>query len=326
MESNEENQTKVTLQQGIASAWCCSSGTHNPQRGISEKLEISEKAKHSESLRNIEENSFSKAGDSLTLIPIPGLSPLISQVKYGNMESKSGREIRRDLPSGRLPLSKKNSSEIWRSSRHMASNWDVLFDSWPSILESNQSASSMFSDNTFQSGLVESKSEEIERETDSESCQPALVGLETRILNSDAIRQPEQNPEQPECLRRKGEIFLMYKSKTGIKYTSAPWDRRIEEVAAWLNRGSSKVIPISRQIHPKTLVDEKVGNFRKQTLREVFGDGLNPEKFGITFFVGPVDGKVSFKMNVCDLMSLERATRHNRLPSIMENEKLKYVT
>jgi len=322
MGSHEENQTKVMVQQPIASAWCCSSCTHNPQLRISPKLETLEKARHSESFINTEENSSSMAEDSLTLIPIPGLSPLVDQVKNEKIELKSAREIRLDIPSTRLQLTNINSSEIWRSNRNMASNWDVFFDS-ASALEPNLSASSLFSDKPFLSTLIESKSEESGDETDSESCQPALAGHKTRILNCD-VRQPEQNPERLECLRRKGEIFLMYNSKKGMRYTSAPWDRRIEEVAAWLNRGLFKAIPISRQIHPKSLQVENLGNFRKQTLREVFGDRLNPEKFGITFFIGPVEGKMSFKMSVCDLKTLERASKHNSLTIISENEMVNF--
>jgi len=48
--------------------------------------------------------------------------------------------------------------------------------------------------------------------------------------------------------------------------------------------------------------------FRKQTISEAFGDRLDSTKHGVTFFVGPVDGKVSFKMSICDLKELENAT------------------
>jgi len=329
MKFNEENETKVTELLGIINSWCCSSCRAKvPWCRISVDGETSKKAKPLKPLTNIQDESCSKDNDSLTLMSYPGLSPLVSQTKCGLSEPKASNEIRLEVPVSKLQCKKRDSTEIWRPSGRRKSNWDIFFELKSTPMELNPSESSTFSDNDellFPS-LVELGSWKSGDEADRQQCKPTLLGHEAGRINTEIIYQTGQNPMLPECLRRKGEIFLMYKSKAGMRYTSAPWDWRIEEVAAWLNRGSSKTIPISRQIHPTALMAENVGNFRKQTFLEVFGDRLDPEKVGIIFFIGPVEGKISFKMTVCDLPLLEMATRNSSLPNIGECEMIKYVS
>jgi len=48
--------------------------------------------------------------------------------------------------------------------------------------------------------------------------------------------------------------------------------------------------------------------FRKQTISETVGDCFDPLKQGLVFFVGPIDGKLCFKMSVCDLEKIKAAT------------------
>merc|ERR1719204_782814 len=104
-------------------------------------------------------------------------------------------------------------------------------------------------------------------------------------------------------------------SKNKMRYRFASLDMRIEDIATWLNRGLTNNIPISEHVHSKRLIVENPIPFRKKSLSEVFGNRLDPEKSGITFFIGPVEGKMSFKMSVCDLKLLRSASIDSSDPS-----------
>merc|ERR1719245_2489301 len=90
-----------------------------------------------------------------------------------------------------------------------------------------------------------------------------------------------------------------------MRYSTFDLSVRMEELAEWLNEDSKVELPISEPLTPKLASTQK---FRKQTISEAFGDRLDSTTQGVTFFVGPVDGKVSFKMSICDLKKLENAT------------------
>jgi len=142
-------------------------------------------------------------------------------------------------------------------------------------------------------------------------------GTDCQTTNTETC-YPEMLP-----LRRRGEILLTYLSKSGMKYKSVPKSMQIEEVAKWLNNGSKLTIPISKHIHPRSFMAKNNSNFRKQALSEVFGDRLDPEKVGITFFLGPIEGNMSFKMSICNLQLLEKATRE---AIARDCEIIKYVS
>jgi len=111
----------------------------------------------------------------------------------------------------------------------------------------------------------------------------------------------------------KDKVFVSYLSKWGMRYSSFELSVRMEELAEWLNEDSKVELPISEPLIAKEDSLPSTEKFRKQTISEALGNSLDSSKHGVTFFVGPVDGKVSFKMSICDLKQLENATREIKL-------------
>jgi len=109
----------------------------------------------------------------------------------------------------------------------------------------------------------------------------------------------------PEFARRLGMVFIVHISKTGWKSFWFSLQTSFETVAGWLNHGSKYTLPISVSSSPRRW--NLASNFQTQTIMEALGDHLNPEQEGITFFVGPVEGKMSFKMSISELSLLKKA-------------------
>jgi len=114
-----------------------------------------------------------------------------------------------------------------------------------------------------------------------------------------------------EYSKEKGEVLLSFNSKGGMRSTYFPLDTRLELVAKWLSKGSPKKIPIWGSSLPRTRDKKGPIRFHKQTLSELFEGGLDPKKDGIICFIGPVEGRISFKMSLCKREILQKATRHN---------------
>ena len=97
---------------------------------------------------------------------------------------------------------------------------------------------------------------------------------------------------------------------------------RMEELADWLNEdtNSKNLLPISKSF---SLGENNISSsvkFRKQTIAQAVGN-LDPLSQGLVFFVGPVDGKMCFKMSVCDLEHILAVTSSGQV----EDEKAKYT-
>jgi len=315
----QEKETTVATKvlQGIRSAFCCTvCNVQGPER--TSRFGNIEGQKHVLPKQDAIEKSFAEAVDSLTLIHFPQIKNMVSSLgrKASNLKSDDSRL---ELPPVVVQIKKKNSNEIWAPSTCQKSSWDIFYESQTSILGlplSESVTQTDDDDDLFLPSLILTGDEGTDWEvTDSGACQPRL---------SESIIRT--NTLFPEPCRRNGEIFMTCMAKSVMKYISAPWDMKIEEIANWLNNGSSELIPISRHIHPKRFMGETTSNFRKQTLSEIFGDRLNPEQAGITFFVGPVEGKMSFKMSVCDLKLLEKATGERIRYHSVEDSIIRYVS
>jgi len=127
------------------------------------------------------------------------------------------------------------------------------------------------------------------------------------------------SPTIPELLptntKSERKVLLSYYWKGGMRTTKIPLDTPLELVAKWLNKGSVKSIPISENLHPWKTKKPARGASSKTTLTEVFGDYLDPERDGIVCFVGPVEGRISYKMSICERNMLQRACTGNRVSS-----------
>jgi len=103
----------------------------------------------------------------------------------------------------------------------------------------------------------------------------------------------------------KDQVFISNVSK-GMKCCNKNISTPIEEVEKWLNEGVSPKtknwLPVTTDIAWEN--KESGDNFENKTIAEALY-GLNPLKHGLTCFVGPVDGKLCYKICVCDLNKIK---------------------
>jgi len=267
--------TKVIL--GMRIAFCCSASevlidTVSPSR----KPEFS-KTKH---INHSEKNKILPIPDTLLFRK----SKRVRQEPSKRCKQRSNDEkpptspitSRRKVPSTKMR--RKTSSEIWGPSLRKRSNWDHFYASGLSVLNIDD----------------ESQSTAIDWEISDNQTGKTIPDFQMSTVDDVTLYNIAKN----------GQVFLLYLSKRGMRSDWVSLETRLETVAAWLNEGSSYILPISEHLFPR---QRKLNtNFRKLTIAETFGDRLNPEKEGINFFIGPVDGKISFKMTVCDLGRLKR--------------------
>jgi len=99
-------------------------------------------------------------------------------------------------------------------------------------------------------------------------------------------------------------------TRTGNRFINLPLNTKLERVKVWL--GSSLPIVIEEEGRRGRLCDSKA------TLVQIIGKGLDPSKDGLGFFIGPVNGTVSYILKVCDLHRLYAL----RPTDLEEEEKL----
>jgi len=105
---------------------------------------------------------------------------------------------------------------------------------------------------------------------------------------------------------KKDQVFISNVSKRGMKCCNKHISTTMKEVEKWLNEGVS---PKTKNWLP-VITDIAGGNkqsgdkFEKKTIGEALS-GLNPLKQGLACFVGPVDGKLCYKICVCDLNKIK---------------------
>jgi len=220
------------------------------------------------------------------ILPSPDIVPFFKLSMGSGKSSESRNQISshdthpmppivsmRNVPSTKVK--RNTSSELWCRSYRTQSNWDNFFAGELSELATN----------------YESGSEGIDWE---------MSDSPSGIIIPDFHRSTiSEVPSEPKA--KNGQVFLLYLSKKGKRSDWVSLETRLENVAAWLNEGSTYRLPISEPV--STRQQKFTKNFRKLTIKEAF-EGRLTEKEGINFFIGPVDGKMSFKMTVCDLRML----------------------
>jgi len=99
-------------------------------------------------------------------------------------------------------------------------------------------------------------------------------------------------------------------TRTGNRFINLPLNTKLERVLNWL--GSSLPIVIEEDGKRGRLCDSNA------TLVQIVGKDLDPSKDGLGFFIGPVNGTVSYILKVCDLHRLYAL----RPTEVEEEEKL----
>jgi len=237
--------------------------------------------------------------DTLRFVHIPGL---VSRVGFSkaDLSSQHKTDERLHLPS---PYKSKNARDMWTGYRKQ-SNWDAFFESHSTLMCTRRT------EHTVTTGPNSSEWMDWEK-----------TDRDASLFEIDEKSSCENSP-RAEILRKKGEILLSYWSKGGLRFTFVPLDMQLEDVASWLNKHSAHSIPISQNTHQRILKPEFRAKPCGQTIADIFGGDLDPEKDGITCFIGPIDGRISFKMSKCELDQLEKATRDSlAVPSPIASKK-----
>jgi len=249
------------------------------------KLGAADKKKSVSKLEEIKSNSsIFESGDSL-ILSSPGLPPINGFLvpKEQNMDYL--------VDKIKPPPMRLRSSELWcPRTINEQSNWDDFFQSQTTLTD----ISKMLRIST-------------------EYSEDWSSGNDLPVPQASSERRSSSIYTAP----KKDEIFVSYVTKSGMKWDNKDLSMRIEELTEWLNEDfkSESLIPISKTIFLDSKNSTPAKKFRKQTIAEAFGE-LDPSKHGLMFFIGPVDGKMKFKMNVCDLQNInelfpERGIKRN---------------
>jgi len=185
---------------------------------------------------------------------------------------KSGKELTSQSPCElRLKTLTKFEKSTWRPSYSIRSNWDAFFDSQAEIESPSRNCTTEGSDwGTEVSELVLGKRK----------------SSEWTLSSNSPVHSP---------------VSLTVVNKSGMRNGKAPINMRIEELVKWLNEGNLINLPLCEynpwrnpRLRPKE-------NFQNLTILEAFGDNVNFKTQRLLFFVGPVEGKLCYKMEVCDV-------------------------
>jgi len=134
-------------------------------------------------------------------------------------------------------------------------------------------------------------------------------------------------------------------SKHRVQFSEYDFDTPVENIATWLaegalkcgNKGISspnmvnnlafngKMFPIRNSSTGSIGELEctlEVDDTREYSLRDVLGKSLDASRQGLAFFVGPVNGRMSYKMSVLDVDKIEKARSASKHFEIKEDEEL----
>jgi len=227
-----------------------------------------------------------------------------------------------EVPSISTTHRSKKYGDYWTPNTKQKANWDSFFESQSSMMLPQQTINSEghlddaidwgTSDEYTSLPEVPHLRDRGESGNISWKTQGSVnLSTASRAVNPSWTKEDQRSSSSPDLSRRRGEVLVSYLTAKGMRYAFVPSDIRLEKVSFWLNQGSALSIPISEHVHPKMRRKKKYNQseFLNLTLSELFGDRLDPERTGITFFVGPVEGRISFKMSLCELEALEKATK-----------------
>lgn len=237
---------------------------------VQSKLPTPERKTRSK-LEEIKNCSLFESDDSESLLCFP----LGFNMKGFNIPKEQKVDYHLDVARIKPPNLRTQSSEVWcpRTITEQSS-WDNFFESQTELTDSYKIHKVATEDSWEWSASI--------NET------PQAT---SEMRNSSFYTAPKKN-----------HVFVSYVTKTGMRWDHKDLSMRIEELAEWLNEDfkSESQIPISQNISVGSKNFRRGKKFRKQTIAEAVGD-LDPSKEGLTFFIGPVNGKLCFKMSVCDL-------------------------
>jgi len=126
-----------------------------------------------------------------------------------------------------------------------------------------------------------------------------------RIGSSFVLKKKSISPRKMPC--RPGMVWAMRLSKEGQRFKLVNLSITVNElVDTFLSVETGQSLPVSFTFtnlsRPKLLPAEKM----RMTLSEILKGYLDEMTQGLSFFVGPVNSKLCYKMSVCELDQLEQ--------------------
>jgi len=129
--------------------------------------------------------------------------------------------------------------------------------------------------------------------------------------NDSILSLPKAAPKQSEdslLYVNNGKVFVVYMKKNGIKFGYKDLSMTMEELSDWLSEDPKlkNQIPISKSFSLGKNNSSSLDLISERTIAETVGK-FNPMLKGLVFFVGPVEGKMCYKMcasNLKDLLAL----------------------
>jgi len=273
-----------------------------------------------------EDNEKNLDEDTLRLVRVPGLVSLVGLSKNELSALSFGKQDdgRLEVPS--YSYRSKNHSDVSSPLAYQKSNWDSFFETQSSLMQTKRSENTAanndgnFGDSTdwdktdIELSLLDFSSNNCRKEDGKYLSGPGTAD------SSSAENLPLEN------LRQNGDVLFSYYSKRGLRFTFVSLDTQLDDIATWLNKDSKYSIPISQSVHSRRSEIERRQKSSKPTLADIFGGDLNPEKDGITCFVGPVEGTISFKMSKCDVNQLQSVTKDIKASPIGTHSTLEFVS
>jgi len=130
-------------------------------------------------------------------------------------------------------------------------------------------------------------------------------------------------------------------SKHRIQFNEMGMDTPLEQVASWLSEGAQRkgkfssvenlvnnisfqerMIPIRSNFGGSISGLPAKDHQKVYSLGDVLGKSLDASTQGLAFFVGPVDGRMSYKMSVLDVDQIHRARAESAYAEIREDEEM----
>jgi len=130
-------------------------------------------------------------------------------------------------------------------------------------------------------------------------------------------------------------------SKHRVQFSEYDFDTPVENIASWLSEGAlksgkgvqspglvnniafnGKMIPIRNNSSIGDLELPQLNEeSREYSLRDVLGKSLDASRQGLAFFVGPVNGRMSYKMSVLDVDKIHQARAESQCSEMKEQEE-----
>jgi len=217
------------------------------------------------------------------------LSLSLRDVHVEEAKVKSAKELpAQSVRELRLATSIKFEKSTWRPSYSMRSNWDSFFDS------------------------------QAETESPSRNCttEGSDWGTEVSELFLNRRKSSEQTMRSNSPVHN--AVLLTVVKKSGMRNGKASVGMRVEELVKWLNEDNLINLPLCEYNPKRSPRPKPKENFQKLTILEAFGDSVNFKRQRLLFFVGPVEGKLCYNMQVCDI-DKHRASK-KKFMSVIEDK------